>query len=75
MPGRTQSARTRLSSAWRSTAALLLTERSPGKSCVAASKVAIWWAIPRGASASLKWVMKLTSSTCGSALRRAQAAR
>ena len=75
MPGRTQSALTRRSSAWRSTAALLLSDRSPGRSCVAASNAASWCAMPRGASASLKCVMNDTSSTCGSTLSRAQAAR
>ena len=75
MPARTQSARTPASAAWRRVAALLLRLRSPGRSCVAVLKAAIWWAMPRGPSASLKCVMYEISSTCGSAFSRAQAAR
>jgi hypothetical protein len=56
-------------------AALLLRLRSPGRSCVAVLKAAIWCAMPRGPSASLKCVMNEISSTCGSAFSRAQAVR
>ncbi|MDT4819200.1 hypothetical protein FQZ97_523140 [compost metagenome] len=71
MPGRTQSPRVR--GAWRSVAALLAMERSPGRSRVARSNTSSWCSMPRGPSASLKCVMSEISSTCGSALRRVQA--
>ena len=57
-------------SAWLAVAALLLGQlRSPGGSCVAVLKAAIWWAMPRGPSASLKWVMYEDFITCGSAFQ------
>ena len=49
--------------------------RSPGRSCVAASKAASWRAMPRAPSASAKCVISEISSTCGSAFSRAQALR
>jgi hypothetical protein len=82
MPSRTQSPASVLTpsprsgdDAWRRMAALLHSERSPGRSRVAASNAATWCAMPRAPSASLKWVMSDISSTCGSALSRAHAAR
>ncbi len=75
MPARTQSSRTCASPPWRSSAALLAMQRSPGRSCVAAWNACTWCAMPRGPSASLKWVMHEISSTWGSAFRRAQALR
>ena len=56
-------------------AALLLMQRSPGRSALAASNAASCAATPRASSASLKWVISEISSTWGRALSRVQAAR
>ena len=56
-------------------AALLLKERSPGKSCVTDSKACSCAAMPSGPSASLKCVISEMSSTCGNAFSRVHAAR